>query len=118
MKTFLQTDENLTFTAPAGGVTVDVPVLIGSLLIIPAVTAAAGDSFAGLVEGVFTDMPKTAGNAWTEGQLLYWDSAAGSFDTAQSATARRVGVAMLAAAAADTTGTVRLTGSPSVVNVA
>lgn len=109
--------KTMTFTAPAGGVTVDVPVLIGALLVIPTTTVAAGLPFEGMTEGQFKNMPKAAG-AWTEGQLLYWDSAAGNFATAQSATARRVGVAVAAAANGDATGTVRLTGAPSVVNVA
>lgn len=118
MQSFLNDDENVVFTAPAGGVTVDLPVLIGSLLVVPKVTAAAGDQFAGRTEGVFINQPKTAGVAWTEGELLYWDSAVSEFCTAPSATARRVGVAYRDAAAADATGTVHLNGSPSVVNVA
>lgn len=113
MKTFLKNDENTTFTAPGGGVTVDVPVLIGALLVIPKVTVAAGLPFAGVAEGVFFNQAKTAGQAWAEGQLLYWDTATSSFCTVPSATARRVGVAYAAALAGDATGTVRLTGSPA-----
>lgn len=117
MKSYLKGDENMTFTAPGGGVTVDAPVLIGSLLVVPTVTAAALAEFAGLAEGVFVDMAKTAGTAWVEGQLLYWDSATSSFTTAHSATARRAGCAAAAAAADDVLGTVRLSGLPSVVNI-
>lgn len=107
----------MTFTAPGGGVTSGTPVLIGSLLVIPETTAAATVLFAGAVVGVFT-LAKTAGAAWTEGQALYWDSAASSFATAQSATARRAGTAAAAAASGDTTGSVRLNNISAVVNVA
>ncbi len=110
--------KTMTFTAPAGGVVTGVPVLIGALLVVPAYSAAAGASFEGLTEGVFPGLAKAAGSAWAEGQLLYWDTANSNFVTAASATARRVGCAAKAALAADTIGSVRLTGSPSVVNVA
>lgn len=107
-----------TFTAPAGGVTVDVPVLISSLIVIPTHSAAAGASFEGALEGVFNSMPKAAGAAWVEGQVLYFDSADSTFKTAQSATARRAGAAAAAAASADTTGKVRLANISAAVNVA
>jgi predicted RecA/RadA family phage recombinase len=43
MRTYQQPGETLTFTAPGGGVTVDVPVLIGRVVVIPTNTAAAGE---------------------------------------------------------------------------
>ncbi len=110
--------KTMTFTAPGGGVTSGVPVLIGSLLVVPASTVAAGLPFEGVTEGVFPGLAKAAGAAWTEGQLLYWDTANSNLVTAQSATARRVGCAAAAAQAADVVGSVRLTGSPAPVNVA
>jgi predicted RecA/RadA family phage recombinase len=107
-----------TFTAPGGGVTVDVPVLIGSLVVIPLVSAAAGASFEGALEGVFRSMPKATGAAWTEGLVLYFDSADSTFKTAASATARRAATAVVAAASGDTTGTLRLLNISAAVNVA
>lgn len=107
----------MTFTAPGGGVTSGTPVLIGGLLVIPECTAAATVQFAGAVSGVFT-LAKATGNAWTEGQTLYWDSANSNFVIAASATARRMGTAAAAAASGDTTGSVRLNNVSAVVNVA
>jgi len=115
---YLQQGDVLEFTAPSGGVTVDVPVLISSLVVVPMVTAAAGVRFNGATKGVFQLMPKTAGTAWVEGQVLYFDSANGNFTTAQSATARRAAAAVLAALSGDTTGTVRLENISAAVNVA
>lgn len=107
MKNYIQPGEALDFTAPAGGVVSGTPVLISSLVVVPQVTAAAGAKFAGVTEGV-CDLPKAAGAAWVEGQVLYFDSATSSFATVPSATARRAGAAVLAALAADVVGRVKL----------
>lgn len=103
---YIQKGDVITFTAPAGGVTKGVPVLIGSLPVVPCETAAATARFDGYVTGVHT-VPKTAGQAWTEGALIYVAAGAGT----NVATANtRLGVAVLAAASADTTGVVVLSG--------
>jgi predicted RecA/RadA family phage recombinase len=117
MKNFINPGDIVQFTAPGGGVVSGTALLIGALVVVPQVTAAAGISFAGAVTGVFT-LAKAAGVAWTEGQPLYYDSAANNFATAQSATARRAGVAVNAALAGDVVGNVRLTNIAAVVNVA
>lgn len=109
MKTYLKPGKTMTFTSPTGGVTVDTPVLIGTLLVIPANTVAQTLPFEGMAEGVFQSMPKATGQAWTEGQLLYWDNTAKNFTTTATSNTR-VGCAAVAAQSADTTGTVRLTG--------
>jgi len=114
---FLQEGEVMTFTAPSGGVTVDLPVLIGGLLVVPANSVAQGQPFEGATCGVYINMPKAAG-AWTEGQLVYWDTAQSKFVTATSATACRAGVAAAAAAADATTGIVRLNGVAAPLNAA
>jgi predicted RecA/RadA family phage recombinase len=116
MKNSIQCGDSLEFTAPAGGVISGAAVLINSLLVVAEFSAAAGERFIGEVAGVFA-LPKAAG-AWTEGQLLYFDSAANNIVTAPSATARRVGCAAAAALAADTIGLVRLHGVPAPANVA
>ncbi|MEO9187544.1 MAG: DUF2190 family protein [Kofleriaceae bacterium] len=118
MQNFISPGQNVTFTAASGGVTSGTPVLIGDLVVVSCVTADEGAPFAGETEGVFSGMPKTAGAAWTVGELLYWDSAAGSFATAKSSTARRAGCAAAPADSGDTVGIVRLDGSPSIDNVA
>lgn len=117
MNNFLQPGINQEFTAPGGGVVSGTPLLIGGLVVVPLVTAAVGVRFNAEVEGVFT-LPKTAGVAWTEGQVLYFDSATSSFATVQSATARRAGFANAAALSAATTGQVYLVNTGAVVNVA
>lgn len=117
MKSYIKEGHTQTFTAPGGGVTVDVPLLIGGMVVVPKVTAAAGALFEGMTAGVFT-LPKTAGVAWTEGQVLYFDSATASFATAQSLTARRAGTAAAAALLAATTGQVKLINIGAPVNVA
>jgi predicted RecA/RadA family phage recombinase len=117
MKSYRKEGMTQTFTAPAGGVTVDVPLLIGGAVVVPKTTAAAGVQFEGMLEGIF-DLPKTAGVAWVEGVTLYFDSATASFATVQSATARRAGIAMAAALLADTVGRVKLMNVGAIVNVA
>lgn len=117
MQTLIKNGETETFTAPAGGVTSGAPVLIGSVVVVAMYTAAAGTQFEGRRCGVYR-MPKTAGAAWAEGQILYFDSATSSFTTAASATARRAGHADVAALSADTFGYVALYGIASPANVA
>lgn len=117
MTNFIKPGNVLTFTAPGGGVVSGTPVLIGSIVVVPATSAAAGASFEGAVEGVFT-LPKTTGATWSEGQVLYFDSATSSFATAQSATARRAGFAAAAAASPDASGSVRLLNIAAAVSVA
>lgn len=115
--TFLQEGDILDLTSPTGGVVAGVAILVGSLVVVPVATTAQTLPFEARVTGVFT-LAKTAGATWSEGQVLYFDSAAGSFATAQSATARRAGVAVAAAASGDTSGKVRLNNINAVVNVA
>ncbi len=114
--TFIQEGCVLEFAAPTGGVVSGTPLLIGGLIVVPLVTAAQTVRFNCAAAGVFT-APKATGVAWTEGQILYWDSTAGNFATAQSATARRAGFAVVAAASGDTTGIVRLNNVGAAVNV-
>lgn len=108
MKNYVSPGEVLELTAPSGGVTKDVPVLIGSLVVIPTVDAAQTLKFSALVIGVVT-VPKATGTAWTEGAKLYWDVADGEFNTS-SAGNTLAGVAAAAAESADATGQIRLDG--------
>lgn len=120
MKNFLQDGDTLTLTAPAGGVTSGVAVLVGGLVVIPKNDADAGDPFEGKTTGVFENQAKTdgVGTAWTVGAPVYFDSATSEFTYVQSATARRAGVAVEAAADDDTTGTVKLINICAAPNVA
>lgn len=101
----------LTFTAPAGGVVSGTAYLIGTLLVVATNDADAGDEFEGDRAGVF-DLPKTAGQAWTEGALVYWDNTAKSLTTTATGNTL-VGCAARAQLAGDTTGRVLLTGIPA-----
>lgn len=114
--TFLQPGDILDLTSPTGGVVAGVAVLVGGLVVIPTATVAQTLPFEGRVTGVHT-CAKTAGATWSEGQTLYFDSAAGSFATAQSATARRAAIAVAAAASGDTTGKLKLNNIGAPVNV-
>lgn len=64
---------------PGAGVTKDVPVQIGQLIVIPTVTAAfvALTRFNSITRGIVAEMPKVASQAWTEGQPVYWDAETG-----------------------------------------
>ena len=114
---FVQPGRTLGFIAPSGGVTNGVPVLVQNMVVIPTSTVAISVAFEGDVEGVFT-VPKATGAGWTTGQVLYWDTVAGNFATAQSASARRAAFAAAAAASGDTTGMVKLANIGAAVNVA
>jgi predicted RecA/RadA family phage recombinase len=107
--TYVQQGDVLTLTAPTGGVTAGVPLLIGSLLVIPRTTAAQTVAFDADVVGVHA-YTKTASQAWSEGQNIYWNTSTAQFDS-DPTTGPLVGVAVAAVAggAGDTTGTVRLT---------
>lgn len=114
---FVQRGGTLTFIAPSGGVTNGTPVLVQNVVVIPNSTVAVGLAFEGNIEGCFT-VPKTAGAAWTTGQVLYFDTATGAFATATGATARRAGIAAAPALSADTTGVVKLLNVGAAANVA
>ncbi len=116
MNNFIQPGDTITLTAPVGGVVSGSPYLIGSIVAVATNTVAAGLPFEAKVTGVCR-LPKATGAAWTEGQNLYFDSANSNFVTAQSATARRAGQAVAAAASGDTTGLVRLNNIGAAVNV-
>ena len=57
--------------------------------------------------GVFDNLPKTASQAWADGQKVYWNATPKKLTTAASDN-KFVGYAWGAAAAADTTATVKL----------
>jgi len=110
MKNYVQNGEMVYATAPTGGVLSGHPYLFGSLFGISAVDADAGSTFALWVRGVYNNMPKATGAAWTFGEAIYWD------DTAKNCTGTatgntKIGVATKAAASGDTTGEVRLNGA-------
>lgn len=99
----------LTLTAPSGGAVAGTGELIGSLLVIPTVSASEGAPFTGLVRGV-VEHAKVSAQAWTEGVKIYWVSASSLMSTT-SAGNTLVGVAAKAASNPSATGWVRLDGA-------
>lgn len=63
----------LDLIAPAGGVVSGNGYMIGGLLVVAQITAAVGEKFSAISEGVF-EMPKEAtATAFVEGELVFWD---------------------------------------------
>lgn len=100
---FVQPGKVIDFTAPAGGVIEGQALLIGALIVVAQAAAAAGSIFAAATEGVF-DVPAAthaSTQAWTEGQILYWDDTAKVFTiTVGSNTKKAVAAAAKASTAA------------------
>lgn len=76
MKTKISEASPLDVTAPSGGVTSGVGVLIGSLFGIAVTTQAAGEPVALDTSGVFDHVKEGAGSgqAWAVGDAVYWDN--------------------------------------------
>lgn len=110
MQNYIQPGKTMTLTAPAGGVVSGTAYLIGALLVVATNDAAAAAEFEGLVEGVISHA-KAASQAWTEGEVVYWDDTAKVFTTVSAGNTRAgVAAAAVAGGAGDTTGNVRLNG--------
>jgi predicted RecA/RadA family phage recombinase len=113
MNKYVQPGEVLPLTAPSPGVVSGTPVTVGSIVVVPAFTAATGVQFSGAITGTFL-CPKVTGGgtAWTEGVPIYWDASAGKMtksvisDTGD----HLVGVATAAAGDSAATGYVRFDG--------
>lgn len=106
---YVQLGEAMTLTAPAGGVTVDKGVLVGSAFVVALITAAAGVTFQGSTVGVWSlDKPST--EVWAEGDKIYWDNGNVRCTNVPTSGFRLVGYAAAAAANPSSTGKVRLAG--------
>jgi predicted RecA/RadA family phage recombinase len=107
---FQQPGDVLEFTAPTGGVTKGVGVLIGNAIVIPLETAAQTVLFRGMLTGVHS-VAKPGSQAWAEGAIVYLDNSAHNFTTTSTSN-YRAGVAVVAvgSGAGETTGIVRLNG--------
>lgn len=101
--------ELLEFTAPTGGVTKDVGVKIGDILVIAQSTQAVGEKFLGLRVGV-VEHNKLSAQAWTEGQRVLWDDTNKRFTTVTTGNFI-AGVAAAPAANPTATGKVLLFGT-------
>lgn len=109
MKTKISSGGVIDFTAPSGGTTSGLGVLIGKLFLIPVTSNVAGDTVAGHAEGVFDHAAEGAGSgqAWAFGDDVFLD-AANKRLTKTAAGNTKVGVAVAAKPSADTIGRFRL----------
>lgn len=106
MKNYVQPGDIVSVTAPAA-VVAGAGVLVGSLFGVAVNSAESGAPVEIAVEGVFT-IAKTTGQAWTQGQILYWS---GTAVTSTASTNKIIGCALVAAASGDAVGVVRLNGA-------
>lgn len=108
MKNKLSTGSRLTFVATAS-VSSGVPLVFGSMFIVPITDADVGDEFAAEWKGEFDFTKDDA--AVTQGALAYWDGSDVTADVGvQGAENRLIGVFTATADAADVSASVLLTG--------
>lgn len=107
MKNFIQGAGSIQLTAPVGGVDGGQLYKQGSLIGVVVSDAAEGEQFTLMLQGAFTDVPKTTGQAWGVGDMLYFETT-GSTLTTTSSSNTWAGYAYAAALSADATGAVLL----------
>lgn len=105
MKNFVQVGDILDAIAPAGGVIGGNAYLLGSAFGVAAATAAEGEAFAYVVEGV-VDLPIVTG-ALAQFVTVYWDDTAKGL-TGTASTNKKVGYLSEAKAAGVLVGRVKL----------
>ena len=110
MKTYIQRGENLTVTAPYD-VTAGHGALIGSLFGFALNDATSGDTDLVIVtEGVFNSTQKLTGEAWSQGDALYWNDSSKLLTKTNNTAGSlpHVGTAIADAQSADTEGKIKL----------
>lgn len=113
MDNFVQPGKTLTLTAPSGGVVSGRVYQIGQLVVVATMTAAQGEDFTAITEGV-VDVTKVGSQAWTEGVLIYFDKDNARM-TSTASGSRLCGYAVKplpGSGSGETTGRVFLTNSP------
>ena len=108
MKTFIQPGNVISVTAPAGGVTANHGLLVGSLFGIAAYDALEGEYTEIATAGVF-NLNKDAATVINQGDRVAWDDTAKEI-ALPGAGLYPVGIATLAAGDGATTVRVRLDG--------
>ena len=104
---YIQPGENIDLTAPTGGVTSGVGVLVARLFTVALTTAVATAAFVGRRVGLWK-LAKTSAQAWVVGDRIYWDNTNKVADNTLTAGARFIGFATAAASNPSTTGYVLL----------
>jgi predicted RecA/RadA family phage recombinase len=115
-RSYIQPGDVLTLVAPAN-LTAGTGCLVGSQFAIPQETVLSGASFDGYITGVHSHA-KAASQAWTAGQVVYWDDGNKVFSNVATVGFFGQGgvfiaVEAVAGGAGDTTGKVRLSGDPA-----
>lgn len=108
MKNFIQPGDFITVPAPAD-VASGQMVAVGSILGVAEADAATGANVTLARKGVFS-LPKTAAQAWTVGDKLYWN-ATNAVATTTATGNTLIGAAVEAAANPSDTGVVLLDGA-------
>lgn len=109
MKNYVQEGTALDLTAPTGGVVSGVAYKIGAIIAVAAITAAAGETFAGYTEGVYDLAAEGAatGQDLAVGDLVYYDAT--NKRVTKTVTGMTLcGVAVAAKASTDTVARVKL----------
>jgi predicted RecA/RadA family phage recombinase len=115
-KNFVQPGQTVTLTAPTGGVTTGVGVLIGAVFAVALQTAAAAVTFEGAIDWRLGPGQELDRRVWAEGDKIYWDNANAR---CTNAAVRRLPLHRLRRAAAanpTSTGNVRLVGGAATVD--
>lgn len=102
MKNYVQHGDTLTLTAPTGGVVAGSPYLIGAIFGVATETIPEGLPFDLRRFGVIK-LPKKSGEAWAEGDALYWDNVAFAL-TKTAGALKKVAIATAVAVTGDAAG--------------
>ena len=108
MKNFVQSGDVVTFTAPTGGAASGIPLVVGSLVVIPAFSAAEGYECEGVTTGVFS-LPKKSTDTPAQFDKAYWDTTNGEVTTTATDNTL-IGAFMHAHEAGTTEADIRLNG--------
>jgi len=111
MKTQIDSGDVIDITAPSGGTTSGVGVLLTKLFGIAVTTQLVGETASIVTRGTFDHTAEGAGSgqAWAVGDIVYWDDTNKRL-TKTSSGNTRVGVAVAVKLTAATTGRLRLDG--------
>ncbi len=110
MKNFIQPGNTVTLTAPYAVAPGD-GLLVGAIFGVASTASANGEAVEAVLAGVF-DLKKTASQAWSVGDKVYWDNTAKeTTKTATSNTLIGVAVDAVGNGAGETIGRVRLSAS-------
>lgn len=111
MQNFVQKGDVLNLTAPDTVASGAGALIGGTIFGVACGDYASGDANAEFqVVGVF-DLAKATSQTWTVGNIIFWDNSAKKATTVASGNVK-IGVAVAAAGSSDTTGRVRLNGTP------